>query len=60
MHQHCTVVDSTAHCTKDVKTMLKTNIVIRIMSVKMKQKIELDWSETTYDLCIIPVIYLIV
>ena len=25
---------SAAHCTKDVKTILKTNIVIRIMSVK--------------------------
>jgi hypothetical protein len=29
---------SVTHCTKDVKTMLKTNIVIRIMSVKVKQR----------------------
>jgi hypothetical protein len=32
----------------DVKTMLKTNIVIRIMSVKVKQaKIEVDWRPPT-------------
>jgi hypothetical protein len=37
MFVQITIVD-TVHCTpKDVKTMLKTNIVIRIMSVKVKQ-----------------------
>ncbi len=46
MFVQITIVD-TAHCTKDVKTMLKTNIVVRIMSVKMKQKIEVDWRPPT-------------
>ncbi len=38
----------------DVKTMLKTNIVIRIMSVKVRSK-DRGGLETIYGLCIIPV-----